>query len=184
MAPKKKAPRCAYHEHGERCRRAGTGNPPVCDAHRIVLDEATRAKRPGSTIFGIVAELFQGKRSIEEFSEQELYAGVSDFIDVAQRIPSDRVRAAAAGAQARAEQVRAWQRAQRGQAEAPRQEGPDVAVIKARAVLGFGPREPLTPPAIKQRHRDLARKNHPDRGGSVARMQEINAAVDVVLASL
>ncbi len=37
-----------------------------------------------------------------------------------------------------------------------------------------------SPEERKRRHRDLAKQHHPDRGGSLARMKEINWAYDVV----
>jgi curved DNA-binding protein CbpA len=46
--------------------------------------------------------------------------------------------------------------------------------------LGFSPSEPITLELLQQRRRVLARKHHPDRGGSVAKMQTINAAADVL----
>lgn len=64
------------------------------------------------------------------------------------------------------------------QAEAARK------VALARQILGFGPGEPITADVLRARHRELAKKHHPDRGGSVTRMQEINAAADVIAASL
>jgi hypothetical protein len=58
------------------------------------------------------------------------------------------------------------------------------AVMRARITLGFTPQEAVTEAQIKARQRELAKKHHPDRGGSLAKMQEINAAVDVLLESL
>lgn len=54
-------------------------------------------------------------------------------------------------------------------------------VSKARRILGYSAKEPLTTDQVKQRHRELARKHHPDRGGSLERMQDINWAVDILL---
>jgi curved DNA-binding protein CbpA len=51
-------------------------------------------------------------------------------------------------------------------------------------VLDFAIGQKVTAAEVKARHRELARRHHPDRGGSVARMQEINAAVDQLLATL
>lgn len=52
---------------------------------------------------------------------------------------------------------------------------------KARATLGFMPQEPLNAEIIRKRHRELMKRHHPDRGGSVARMAAINAARDTLL---
>jgi hypothetical protein len=51
---------------------------------------------------------------------------------------------------------------------------------RARKVIGFAPNETLTLEMIKDRRKTLARKHHPDRGGSLAKMQAINAAADVL----
>lgn len=61
----------------------------------------------------------------------------------------------------------------------------ELARRKARSVLGFGPGDPLTEDAIKERRRKLALKYHPDRaGGSLQRMAAINHAADTLLAAV
>lgn len=59
-----------------------------------------------------------------------------------------------------------------------------AAAVRARQVLGFAASEPLTVDSVRKRHRELAKKHHPDRGGQLAKMQEVNAAVDVLMGSL
>jgi hypothetical protein len=54
----------------------------------------------------------------------------------------------------------------------------------ARRVLGFSDAERLTVATVKDRRRMLAKKHHPDYGGSAAMMARINDAADVLLASL
>jgi len=69
--------------------------------------------------------------------------------------------------------------------EPPPPPGKDPAIEReARRVLGFGPADPLTEDLIKERRRQLARKHHPDKGGSVNRMQAINSATDALIAAL
>lgn len=75
-----------------------------------------------------------------------------------------------------------------GQRPQPRQ---DPAVdaeanlrLAARRVLGFADNQSLTESMVKERRRMLAKKHHPDRGGSVAMMARVNDAADVLLASL
>jgi len=51
---------------------------------------------------------------------------------------------------------------------------------RARRTLGFTAKEPITPHELKERYRKLARRHHPDRGGSVAKMQEINEAMEIL----
>lgn len=69
----------------------------------------------------------------------------------------------------------------RQRAQPPPPDPDEIARRRARSVLGFGA-EPLTAEMIKDRRRELAKQNHPDRGGSAARMAEINDAADVLLA--
>jgi curved DNA-binding protein CbpA len=51
-------------------------------------------------------------------------------------------------------------------------------------VFGFKETARLTESLIKERHRELVRRHHPDRGGSTARMAVINDARDILMASL
>lgn len=55
-----------------------------------------------------------------------------------------------------------------------------AALRRAKVELGFAADEPITLQQVKDRHRVLARRHHPDRGGSVEKMQIINAAVDLL----
>ena len=181
MPPKRKSNagvlRCAYVEGRKRCARPGVGNPPLCEAHRIVLEEeSTRQTRPGERHVGLLGRGFRGQR----ISDQHKSGGLRDIAGMFHQHPNfDELRTRA---QERVqEQARRFQQGARQtqQARPRKPPGPDP-----RTVLGFMPGQKLTPDDIKKRHRELARKHHPDRGGSVARMQEINAAVDQLLASM
>ncbi len=56
---------------------------------------------------------------------------------------------------------------------------------RARAVMGFGKDDRLTPEVIKQQFRKLARKYHSDlHGGSDEKMKRLNWANDLLLQSL
>jgi hypothetical protein len=173
----KKPARCAYAERGQRCRRKGDGNPPLCDAHRIVLEaEAARPARPGEKIVGLLGRVFRGQK----VSDDHLYAGIEDFVDMFSRAPHDPPHNPVDAARARA---REFFRKSQGVPPPPQRPkkpaGPDP-----RVVLGFAIGQKITAAEVKARHRELARKHHPDRGGSVAKMQEVNAAVDQLLATL
>lgn len=179
---RRKAPRCAYVEADRRCSRKGDGNPPLCPVHRLVLEaEATRPLRPGERLVGLLGRVLRGQR----VNDNQVFAGLDDLMGMFQSPGFDELRAQVE-AQARA-RARAPRQPPRqpplpppGQPPPPRPPaGPDP-----RVVLGFGPGDKLTVAIVKARHRELARKHHPDRGGSVTRMQEVNAAVDKLLASL
>lgn len=59
------------------------------------------------------------------------------------------------------------------------------ALGRARAVMGFGAKDPLTEEVIKKRQRELARKHHPDMpGGSTEMMTKINNSADLLIESL
>ena len=53
-----------------------------------------------------------------------------------------------------------------------------------RAIFDFDLFRPVTAEEIVARHRTLAKQHHPDLGGSVEAMQEINAAKAAALAEL
>lgn len=174
-----KQPRCAYVEGGKRCPRAGTGNPALCEPHRIVLEEeASRPTRPGERFVGMLGRVLRGQK----VSDDQLFGGIEDLVGVFSQPQFEQARAAARA------KVNEWTGVHRGQQQRqappprpPKPKGPDP---KAYVVLGFQVGQKLTPDEVKKRHRELARKHHPDRGGSVAKMQEINAAVDQLLASM
>lgn len=161
--------RCAYTESNKRCRRNGSGNPSLCDAHRIVLEaELARPQRPGEKLVGLIGRFVRGER----VTDQNIYAGIEDLVGLFERHPY-----ANAGPWRTDPKVR---RARQAPPPPPRK----PALPDPRIVLGFAAGQKVTADEVKKRHRELARKHHPDRGGSLARMQEINAAVDQLLATL
>lgn len=54
-------------------------------------------------------------------------------------------------------------------------------VAAARKALGLAASVVLSKAMLERKRRELARKHHPDLGGSAAKMQEINQAVDFLL---
>lgn len=183
MPPKKppKPPRCAYIEGGQRCKRAATtGNPPVCEAHRIVLEHvADTPIRPGERIASLLGRAIRGQK----ISDDQIFGGIEDLVGVFQSPTFEQVRAQAA------ERVRQFRQQangqqQRRQVPRPRQDDAITRAERARIVLGFAAGQKVTAEEVKKKHRELARKHHPDRGGSVAKMQEVNRAVDDLMATL
>lgn len=53
-----------------------------------------------------------------------------------------------------------------------------------REVLGYGPNSTPSAEGLKSRHRELALKHHPDRGGDAGLMAEINRAAEQALEEL
>jgi hypothetical protein len=180
--PPKRQPRCAYVESRRRCGRPGTGNPPLCDAHRIVLEaEAERPERPGEKLVGLLGRVLRGQK----VNDDHLYAGIEDFVDMFSQPPGTPPRSPIDAARARTQDFfrRAQAKAQ-GQPPPPPRPRRKPAGPDPRLVLGFAIGQKVTVAEVKARHRELARKHHPDRGGSVARMQEVNVAVAQLLATL
>lgn len=177
--------KCAYMERGRRCQRAANGNPPLCEAHRLVLEDQVRGdSRGGDAISSILSDLITGRR----VSEDRWKGGIEEFARLFQQAPSDswvgarrdRVRESV-----RARVERVTRRNPEGQRQPPPPPPPrKPSGPNPRVVLGFTPSEVLTPEIVKRRHRELARKHHPDHGGSVERMQQINAAADALLATM
>lgn len=192
MPPKKGASRrverCCYVESGVRCRRSGTGEPCLCNPHRIVMSEAGRPPPAfGDGVKNLVDRYINGRRVTRKVWEGALGDVMAAF-GASQAPPQQPPPGAIPNQwreflreQARAANARAQQQQRKTQPPA------DPAVEerrRARIVLGFTPSEALTLEMIQKRRRELARKHHPDRGGSVAKMQAVNAAADVLEGSV
>ncbi len=54
----------------------------------------------------------------------------------------------------------------------------------ALKVFGFSERDRLTMAQIKQRHRELAKKYHPDLQGEAHQMQRLNSAASILMSYL
>ncbi len=173
--------------------RNATGRSPFCRAHELVARDAARGidQRGGfvETATEIVSDLLAGRgldrekaaRAVNE-AAWELGGNYTRFIPDLEDVDFSPSTGGQAPRQ-RPQQRPGWFRE-----EAP-PEPPDVLekrrqLAQARQVLGFGPSDVITLEALRARHRQLAKKHHPDRGGSLERMQTVNAAVDVIAASL
>ncbi len=175
--------KCCYREGARRCPRDGAGNPPLCPAHQIAVQEASRPRRPSEVIAQAVVNFLQGKPI-----NVEATIGAADTL-IGQGIgvgypPDD----PDGNGHARPRFVPPWWTAANPSPRPPPPPDPRVearrAELAARQVLGFAASEPLTADLIKDRKKRLARRYHPDHGGSDAKMQGINAAADVLMESL
>lgn len=200
---------CCYSENGRRCRRSATGNPPLCNPHTIAAAEQLRERarrgapdQPlGEGIYNLADRLLN-RRKVSRKVLEEAAVDVMGWWDRIQtpvtpppgqgaspgeppRRPTweevaARAKRVAEEAARRAEQARQ----RRAPPVDPREHEERVARARARHTLGFTLEEEITADKLKQRQRELAKRHHPDRGGSVAKMQEINAAVDALAKSL
>lgn len=190
-----RAPRCTYSEDNRRCVKDGEGNPPLCRAHQIAVAEILnrKSRTPAQRISDLFSDFMSGKRV-----SQDDVMGVAQ--DLAQqwaggmggeyRPPID--ARGRTDHEQRTRQQTPWWQPQPGQgsrqppppSDPQREQEIHAARLRARRILGFAANQPLTADDIKQRKRMLAKRNHPDQGGSTAKMAAINDAADVLLAEL
>ena len=60
----------------------------------------------------------------------------------------------------------------------------EMSVSDAYRVFGLSSRQNISPIDLKKRYKNLALKNHPDRGGDLKAMQDINVAFEVLSQNL
>lgn len=183
--PSRRADQCSYYEEVDgrrrRCRRNGTGNPPICQKHTEELDQ-----RDDNPIASVISSLFQGKRPAQRdvenavrstmeglFGKRMTEAEVADLLARARAAASGRGSPGSSSGPSSDARSQARDR-EHAEAEKARQ------VSWARRTLGFTAREPLDGDMIKRRFRELARKHHPDVGGDVRKMADINRAVEIL----
>lgn len=194
----KRFERCVFKDGGRRCVRNGTrsstNEPPLCNACRIALAaaaaqaQAAPARRAATAVGSIVDDFLHGrpfdpshiKSAINDFA-WGMGGGFTDFRpDIADGPPWS--PSSAAPSQGADHRSSPWHR--EAPPPPPPQDDQRIAERAARKILGFGPSEVITKEILKVRQRTLAMRHHPDRGGSVARMQQINSAVDVLAATM
>jgi hypothetical protein len=142
-----------------------------------------RSERPGEKLVGLLGRVLRGQK----VHDDHLYGGIEDFVDMFSRPPGSPPHNPIDAARARAQDfLRRAQQAQAGRRPPPPPPRASNAanLEHARDVLGFPIGQKLTVADIKKRHRELARKHHPDRGGNVRSMAAVNHAVDQLLADL
>ena len=194
MPPRKpakpRAPRCCYEEDGRKCGKPASGTPPICPPHAAILRAA--AEMPYNPVAAVVDAVKNGR----PVNLGDVVAGAADLFATmfAGRSPY----AAGAGAAPRPppssssgptpppgagwDPFGAWQ--QRREQQPPPREDPTAARAAARRTFGWPPGKKFTADELKARFRELAKKNHPDRGGSVQKMAQVNDAMDVLTEEL
>lgn len=186
-----RAPRCTYSEGGRRCVKDGEGNPPLCRVHQIAVAEIlnNKARTPAQRLSDLLGDFLSGKRVNQEdvvgvaqdFAQQWSSGMAGEF-----RPPID--ARGRTDHQQHTRQDPPWWQPRPGQGSRqsppvdPQQEELRVARLRARKLMGFTANQAITADDVKSRKRALAKKNHPDQGGSTAKMAAINDAADVLLA--
>lgn len=163
---KKRQPqsRCVYVEGRRQCVRAGSGDPPLCRVHELLLEEE------------------------EEYDELDLLDDVAERINNGVEQIAERIRGFFSQGQpapvfrpgARRSVPPPTNGHRQRTAPATKQPAEDP-----RFVLGFPPELKLTKEMVKDRKRQLAAVFHPDKpGGSVEAMKRVNTAADSLLKTL
>jgi hypothetical protein len=191
--------RCSYLQGNRQCASQGIGNPPLCRKHR----EQVEAE--------IEEDLEDDEEDmVEDFVEEVMdhpkvrgvFVSATSVIDRFSQL-LDNV------ASGRRPDGTKWSQkppvAARPVGEAPPRKAPprqerqqhppsaadDIAEMRrqlreAFVIMGIDPSNALTPDIIKKRKQELSRVYHPDlnSNGSVEMMKRLNAAADLLLASL
>ena len=192
--PSRPTSQCTVYdeETGRRCRRNGTGAPVMCRRHLDEVLSSTSGSDPMNAFKEVASSVLRGERPSTR-SVEDAISGLGSLFGF--KVKAADVQAAADRLRDQAERVAGARggssssRSSPGSSSSGARPGssPDDdrarAVSKARKTLGFTVRDELTPEIIKKRYRELAKKHHPDRGGSAARMAEINQAVEILTAT-
>jgi len=190
--PRATVPRCTYKEGSRRCPMDGSGSPPLCDPHRMALAEASRPRPPARVLLDSLTDWLQGNPINRDATLGAAEAFLNQWVaGIGGNYRPDIAGVSENGAHRRAQSGTDrpwnWNIPHTRQRQQPPHD-PDAELRKARAaarqVLGFGPTEALNVDMIKARHRQLAKKHHPDRGGSNRKMETINLARDVLMVEL
>jgi len=190
------ATQCTYREDRRRCKRNGTGNPVLCRAHRLALEEEVRTKNGIDGILNVFGKWWRK----EPLTRDDL---IGAYDAGAKILDPPHVKRAARGAPPQSDQfrervvdaayeqlqarARAARAAQAKQARPPPPPpGPDPAIMaRCKFLLGWKPTQTVTVPDVNRRRRELAKKYHPDRpGGSVGKMAQINDAADRLITEI
>lgn len=198
--------RCAYVEQGRRCvRNAVPGtNPALCNVHMVVFQDMGRPPPQRSAVNDVLEDLLAGERPTKD----QLYQAADEIFGswgmgghMASGYHPDIEDDGSTAHEGRSRfrppdgfrfppgwppffGSRGPAREPEPDPEAEIRQQQAAAFERARQVLGFATSQPLTRDVVRIRHRELAKRHHPDRGGKLEKMQEINAAVDTLMESL
>ncbi len=198
MPTARKSPRrrrCAFSEGSQRCPAHATADSPLCRPHALAAAAlAAGQTRTARVIFDRGRELLDDLLNGRRISREKIIHAANEAATVAMgewnmggNFPQYEPPPPAGADPGRFDPSAAGARPPPGwsrRAAPPPPPDPDAearrAQMKARITLGFAPTDQITHDNLKARHRLLVRKHHPDHGGSTQRMQEINAARDVL----
>lgn len=175
----------------------------MCSAHRIALAEAARPKAPIEVIGQTISDFLSGRPINHEQTlgaVRDIASQWSGNIGSGYR-PDIRSGESEGSAHRRAQagddplwnwilnaNARFQSRNPEGTPPPPSPSPEEVIRARkmqaARRIFGFREGVVLTEEAIKKRYRELVKRAHPDHGGSTERTAIINAARDVLVASL
>lgn len=176
--PRPQTLRCRYEDTRGRCRSIATIEGQLCQRHAQLLANQDPLRAAADRLGDMVGRMFGGRdREVQEMMGGVAGAGILAFADYLRR-------RAAGGVQPHAVAQEVWERIRPGAAQPPPPPRPEPSELaeaqRARRILGFPSSGPLELAQVRDRKRELARKHHPDLGGSVEKMQEINAAADLL----
>lgn len=180
-----RATRCTFRQGNRRCPFQGDGSPALCRPHQIAVVEASRVRRPTEVIADAITNFLAGK----PINAEATLGAAENLINqwtmgggMAGGYHPDTAPVGDVGAGG--SRPRPWWQAR------PEPRPPDQTEelrrvrLAARQVMGFAAIEPLTEETIKDRRRVLAKRHHPDKGGSVQKMAMVNGAADILLQAL
>ena len=160
---------CCYEtKAGKQCSKFGLGDPPLCAWHEKHRAEISKqASQNYNELIDFVLDNPTVKKGVNKVNT--LIDKLGSVIDMAKsRVES--------GGMPVSPQTQ-YQQSQEQKAK--------LAMLQARMIMQFDMDEVLTVEKVKQRYKALALIVHPDRpNGSMAAMQKLNAANDLLMKSL
>lgn len=197
--------RCSFITHGKQCSSAGISNPPLCRKHREQVEaeiEEDLEDDEEDMVEDFVEEVMDHPKVRGVFVSAT--SVIDRFSQLLDNVASGRRPDGTKWSQKPPEAQGEAPPPDRGPRQAPppnrprqeRQQRPPSAaddlaerrrqMREAFVIMGIDPNAALTQDIIKKRKQELSRVYHPDlnSNGSVEMMKRLNAAADLLLASL